>query len=417
MPTITPTVGARRGLVALCITVTTSYGVLFYAFPVLAPSIAADTGWSLTTVTALFSASQVVAGLAGIPVGRWVQTRGPRPAMTAAALLSAPATAAIALAPNLWGFAAAWLVAGGAMAGLFYPPAFAALTHWYAERKVQALTALTLVAGLASTIFAPLAALLEGAWGWRNTYLVLALVLLVVVVPLHAFALPQDSLPARGEEPTSRGQNARAVVRTRAFWALTSALALGSFTVFAVVVNLIPLLEGRGFGTTEAAWALGLGGVGQVLGRLVYAPLERGTGPVVRAVAVLGACSVTTLLLALTPGPLGLVLAIAVLAGMARGILTLLQATAVADRWGTEHYAVLNGIMHTPLMLAIALAPWAGAALAGPMGGYPAAFAVLGALAMLGALTALATRARSEQVHLWQSSGQARTEVDKSDST
>lgn len=110
-------VGARRGLAVLCVTVTASYGALFYAFPVLAPSITADTGWSLTTVTALFSASQVVAGLAGIPVGRWVQARGPRPVMTVAALLAAPAVVAIALAPNLWGFAVAWLVSGAAKAG------------------------------------------------------------------------------------------------------------------------------------------------------------------------------------------------------------------------------------------------------------------------------------------------------------
>jgi MFS family permease len=394
----TPTVvGARRGLAALCVTVTTSYGVLFYAFPVLAPSITADTGWSLTTVTALFSASQVVAGLAGIPVGRWVQARGPRPAMTAAALLAAPATAAIALAPNLWVFASTWLVAGAAMAGLFYPPAFAALTHWYGRDKVRALTALTLAAGLASTIFAPLTAALEETWGWRSAYLVLAAVLLAVVVPLHAFALPRSWAPKGGGHQGRRERGVSTVVRSRAFWALTTALTLGSFTVYAVVINIVPLMEGQGFGTTEAAWALGVGGVGQVLGRLVYAPLERWTGPVPRAVAVLGACSVTTFLLALVPGPLGLVLAIAVLAGVARGILTLLQATAVPDRWGTGHYATLNGIMHTPLMLAIAIAPWAGAALAVPMGGYPAAFAALGALATVGALTALATRVRSEQ--------------------
>jgi predicted MFS family arabinose efflux permease len=380
--------------VALCVTVTTGYGVLFYAFPVLAPGITADTGWSLATVTALFSASQVIAGLIGIPVGRWVQARGPRPAMTAAALAAVPAPAAIALAPDLRVFSAAWLVAGVAMAGLFYPPAFAALTHWYAQGKVRALTVLTLAAGLASTVFAPLTAFLEGAWGWRNAYLVLALVLLVVVVPLHAFVLPRGRTPGRSRQQAARGQNARAVVHSRAFWALTTALTLGSFTVFAVVVNLVPLLEGRGFGTTEAAWALGIGGVGQVLGRLVYAPLERRTGPVARTVAVLGACAATPLLLALVPGPLGLVLAIAVLAGMARGILTLLQATAVADRWGTEHYATLNGIMHTPLMPAIALAPWAGAALAAPLGGFPAVFTALGALAVLGALIAAATRVR-----------------------
>ncbi|WP_435107125.1 MFS transporter [Nocardiopsis synnemataformans] len=391
-------VGARRGLWALCVTVTTSYGVLFYAFPVLAAGITADTGWSLTTVTALFSASQIMAGLAGVPVGRWVQARGPRPAMTAAALVAAPAVAAVALAPNVWVLAAAWLVAGAAMAGLFYPPAFAALTHWYGEGKVRALTALTLVAGLASTIFAPLTALLEGAWGWRSAYLVLAAVLLAVVVPLHAFALPREWIPHGSGQRGDRGRSVDTVLRSRAFWALTTALALGSFTVFAVVVNIVPLLEGQGFGTTEAAWALGVGGVGQVLGRLVYAPLERWTGPVPRTTAVLAACSGTTLLLALVPGPWVLVLALAVLAGMARGILTLLQATAVADRWGTRHYATLNGIMHTPLMLAIALAPWAGAAMAGPLGGYSAAFAVLGTLAALGALIALATRTRSEQV-------------------
>ncbi|MFL1375973.1 MULTISPECIES: MFS transporter [unclassified Nocardiopsis] len=388
--------GARRGLWVLCVTVTTCYGVLFYAFPVLAPSIAADTGWSLASVTAWFSASQVVAGLAGILVGRRVQARGPRPVMTAAALIAVPAVAAIAVSRDPVVFAAAWLVAGAAMAGLFYPPAFAALTHWYGRGKVRALTALTLVAGLASTIFAPLTALLEGVWGWRGAYLALAAVLLVVVVPLHAFALPRSWTPGGGGPGGDRG-GVRAVVRSRAFWALTAALTLGSFAVYAVVVNLVPLLEGRGFGTAEAAWALGVGGVGQVLGRLVYAPLERRIGSVPRAAAVLAAGAVTTVLLALVPGPLLPILGIAVLAGMARGVLTLLQATAVTDRWGAGHYAVLNGIMHTPLMLAVAVAPWAGAALAGPLGGYPAVFVLLGALAALGALLATATRTHGQR--------------------
>ena len=40
--------GLRRVLVTLCITETTSWGILYYAFPVLAGRISADTGWSLT---------------------------------------------------------------------------------------------------------------------------------------------------------------------------------------------------------------------------------------------------------------------------------------------------------------------------------------------------------------------------------
>jgi uncharacterized membrane protein len=43
----------RRVLVVLCVTKITSWGVLFYAFPVPAPAIAADNGWSMATVIAL----------------------------------------------------------------------------------------------------------------------------------------------------------------------------------------------------------------------------------------------------------------------------------------------------------------------------------------------------------------------------
>lgn len=382
---------ARRALAALCVTVTASQGVLFYAFPVLAPAIAEDTGWSLPAVIALFSGSQVVAGLGGPLVARWLRVRGPRPVMTAAALLGAVAVAGLALAPNLWFFGAAWQVAGVAVAGLSYPPAFAALTRWYGSSRVRALTALTLVGGLASTVFAPLTAALEAQVGWRGAYLALALVLALVVLPLHALALTPPWSPGGTADRAGNRRAVRGVVRSGAFWALTTALALGTLTVYAVVVGIVPLMEGRGFGTAEAAWTLSVVGVGQVLGRLVYAPLARYSGAVHRIAAVLLACAGATGLIALVSGPLALVMAAAALVGAARGVLTLLQATAVADRWGEEHYTTLNGIMHTPLMLTMALAPGACALLAGPLGGYPAVFLLLAALSVLGALVALAS--------------------------
>jgi hypothetical protein len=75
--------------------------------------------------------------------------------MTAVSVLSALAVAGIAAASDYGLFAAAWVAAGIASAGLYYPPAFAALTTWYEPRRIAALTTLTLVAGFASTIFAP----------------------------------------------------------------------------------------------------------------------------------------------------------------------------------------------------------------------------------------------------------------------
>ncbi len=43
--------GLRRVLVMLCVTEITSWGILFYAFPVLLGHITTDTGWSATALT------------------------------------------------------------------------------------------------------------------------------------------------------------------------------------------------------------------------------------------------------------------------------------------------------------------------------------------------------------------------------
>src|SRR5436190_861479 len=169
-PTTLPPAGLRRVLVVLCLTQITGWGVLFYAFPVLLSGITADTGWSASTVTAALSFSQIVSALVGIPVGRLLDRVGPRPVMTAGSVLAVPALALIASAHTVPRFFAGWLLAGIAMSGVLYAPAFAALTRWWGPRRVTALTAVTLVAGLASTVFAPLTAWLSAQLGWRGAY-------------------------------------------------------------------------------------------------------------------------------------------------------------------------------------------------------------------------------------------------------
>jgi MFS family permease len=386
--------GLRRVLAVLCGTEIVSWGVLYYAFPVLAPAIVADTGWSPGTVTAAFSLGLVVAAVVGIPAGRWLDRYGPRRVMTVGSVLAVPAVVAIATAPTPGWFFAAWSVAGVAMAGVLYPPAFAALTRWWGPRRVTALTALTLLAGLASTIFAPLTAALVAHLSWRESYLVLAAVLAVVTVPAHLLGLRGPwPAPDPADRPGS-GDRATGIARSRPFLLLVAAIALGAFAAFAVVVNQVPLLVDRGLSLTTAAWALGLGGLGQVLGRLGYPALARHAGVRTRSVLVLGALAGATALLALLPGPALALIAAAVLAGSARGVFTLLEATAVSDRWGAADYGRLNGLLLAPATVATAIAPWAGAALSEVLGGYPAVFALLAALAAVAALLAAGTLPR-----------------------
>ncbi|WDI21654.1 MFS transporter [Streptomyces enissocaesilis] len=368
----TPARGAATGtgdrprphaaLPALCATQIVSWGIVYYAFPVLNPQITAATGWPTGATTAAFSLGLVVSALAGIRVGRILDRRGPRAVMSVGSALGVVSLLIVATAPSLPVFFAGWALAGLAMASTFYQPAFAALTRWWVPDHVRALTIVTLAGGLASTVFAPLTAALADHLSWRHTYLVLAAILAVVTIPAHALALP--------------------------FLLLAVAFTLSGFAMYAVVVALVPLLLERGYTTSQAAWALGIGGAGQTLGRTMYAALARRTTATARTTILIALGGLTTAAFAAAPGPYALLIAVSVVAGMVRGKLTLLQATAITDRWGATHYGRLSGLLAAPTTTAAALAPFAGAALAAPLGGYAPLFFLLAVVSVAAALIA-----------------------------
>jgi predicted MFS family arabinose efflux permease len=162
--------------------------------------------------------------------------------------------------------------------------------------------------------------------------------------------------------------------------------------MFAATVNLVQLFGARGFGNQLGALALGLCGAGQLLGRLGYAKLAHHTTPRARTAGILTTGAVTVILLGLLPGPAIVLITIAVLAGAARGIFTLLLATAVADRWGTTAFGHINGVLNAPVTALTALAPGGGSLLADLTNSYPASYSLLALLTLAAAATALATR-------------------------
>jgi MFS family permease len=102
---------------------------------------------------------------------------------------------------------------GVAMAATLYEPVFVVVTKPWRERRDRALTAITLMGGLASFVFLPLAQALIDALGWRSALLVLAAILGVTAVPLNVLA-------RRGGDPDRSSRRPRgagcAAGRTRA---------------------------------------------------------------------------------------------------------------------------------------------------------------------------------------------------------
>ncbi|NYI78955.1 MFS transporter [Nocardioides panzhihuensis] len=373
----------RAVLVSLCVTVTVAYGVLYYAFTVLQPRIIDSTGWSAAAITAAFSAGTLLGAVAGIPVGRVIQRYGPRWVMAGASLLGTVALLVVAAAPSYWIFALGWLLVGLSTAGTFYPPAFAALTHWFGTRRVDAITTLTLAGGFASTIFAPLTDALAGWVEWRWTYVILAGVFVVLTF------VPSVVVLDLGWKPTASGDDRpvrdREVLRSRRFVLLTLAGTLVTMAVFASIVHLVPFLVEHGLSPTTAAWALGLSGAGQVAGRAFYPLLARRFGVRARMLGGVLWFSASVALLPLLPVVGWVMIFVAILTGTARGLYTLISATVVSDVWGPERYAALNGVYSAPAGVAGALAPAVGAGIAVVMGGYDGLFWVLAGTALVAA--------------------------------
>lgn len=385
----------RGGLAALCIAQATSWGLLYYSLPVAVPRIADDTGWSHTTITAALTMGLIVSALAGLRVGQLLDRTGPRRLMTGGSLLGVLALLLVAWSPNLVWFYVAWLVAGLAQSAVLYPPAFAVITRWYGPQRVRPLTILTLVGGFASTIFAPIVAYLIEQYGWRTSYVIMAIILGVITVPLHVFFLNGQWSDGPDEADGKPDKNkhtgaVRKIIQSPRFIVLTTVMALAAFALFAVTINVVPLLMERGLPYATAAIALGLVGAGQVIGRLGYGSLSRRTTPRQRTMLIYGAGAVSLAALAVVPEPAWLIITLAVFAGAARGCHTLLQATAVADRWGTENFGQINATLNAPITALSALAPVAGPALATIFDGYT------GMALLMAGLLAVATLAASK---------------------
>ena len=378
-----PTVRLGARLAALSIGQVVSWGILYYALIVGAPAIAEDTGWTLPTITLAFSAGLIVSALGGVVVGRRLDRRGPRLVMTTGAIVGGVGLVIVSAAPNPWVFAAGWLVCGLAQSAVLYQAAFTVVIRRHGERRRHAMTILTLAGGLASTVFAPIVAGLLAVLDWRATFLVLAGLLVVLTVPLHWWFLERGWPPLDPPQPHERVHGVATVIRTRRFWMLELSMVSLAIALFSVTLAVIPLYLEKGLTYETAAWALGLLGAGQVVGRLLYLAIPHGSAAWLALAATSGLAVVLLGLMAVVPGPTWLLIAIGIAAGAVRGAQTLVQASAAADRWGVRNYGSINGVVAAPITAVAALGPSLGPIVATAVGGYEAMALVMAGVALV----------------------------------
>jgi MFS family permease len=389
--------GHRAPIAALAATTTAGYGVLFYAYGVLLGPMSASLGWSRSFLSGAFSLALVVAAALTIPIGHWLDRHQPRGLFLAGSVAASALVVGWGLAASRPLFVVVWMLLGCCQAVLFYDPAFTVLTKWYdGNDRARAITSVTLLAGLASTVFGPLTALLERSLGWRGAVLVLAAILAAVVIPCFSLGLraptrlPLDKaqLLARRDAAPDAGTSTvpAAAFASRGFWLLTVAYLLSTVTTFAVAVHLVSYLHGRGLGTGAAATVLGAVGLMQVLGRGTFIRLSAYRPSVELATWVLGAKAAgLALVVVVLPGAVGLV-PFVIVYGAANGVATLTRATTLAELYGPRHYGSISAVVASVSAFGGAVAPFAAAVAIDLVGGIGPVFAGLVVLSGLAAL-------------------------------
>jgi MFS family permease len=135
-----------------------SWGALYYSFAIVSVPIERDLGWDKATVNGAWSIGLLFTGLAAFLVGIFLDRLGGRIIMTGGTLLG---VACLLLWSNTEHLSTLYVVCIGlgiAMSGSLYEAGFAVLTRRFPTTYTDQISRLTLVGGLAPTIFVPVAA-------------------------------------------------------------------------------------------------------------------------------------------------------------------------------------------------------------------------------------------------------------------
>jgi len=342
-------------LLVLSFTQLVAWGSCYYAYAVLMEPIQAALGISKSTAAGAYSLGLLVMGFTAVAVGILIDRGRHFPVLVGGTLITVSGMLLHAAIESVWQLYAVWALIGVGMAGTLYESVFAFLIRAYPNDYRRRITFVTLLGGLASTVFWPLTALLLARFGWRGAFVGLALLQAVCCLLCYLIFLPRHS-PARAPHHEKRMPVAK-LLRSRPFVLLGVSFTLQSIVLAGLAAHIIALFSASGVGTAIGLMAASSIGVMQVLGRMVllFAGTRMNPANTARVVVwLLPAAIITLLVVGVSPW---LAFLYAFLFGSGNGMMTIVKGTATADLISREHVAMLNGVLAMPSAVARAAGP------------------------------------------------------------
>jgi len=392
--TFSPTARVTLGL---GFTQIVGWGTTYLMPSVLGRHLQDDLGISSELVFAGITVMFAVNAVCSPRVGKIIDRIGARSLMAAGSAIYALALVGVSMSQGALSYLACWGVMGVASTLALSNPSSIAIVQVAGPRSRQAIAMLTIIGGLASTVFWPLTGLLEAAVGWRFTLLLYAAIHLGACLPIHLLILPRRPPVHPPAANTSTVSDAVAPGDLgRVYLLLSISLAFGAFVFTGVQLQMIEMLRGLGHSPAQALLLASMIGPAQVGVRAVE--LVFGHRYSIMRSAVFGSLMLPVGLgVALMAGDLFAgALFVVVTYGMSNGLKAVQRATLPLALFGRAQFGAYMGRLALPQGIVSAVSPPIMAAVLSKFGTPPALWLTLCvAMVSLVAMILLALRSKA----------------------
>lgn len=325
-------------------------------------------GWSRTAVSGLYTAGSLTAACAMFAVGKLLDRFGARIILT--------------VVGALMGLAAVWMSTVNSELELY--AGFAALRTfgqgslslvgttliaiWFVRRRGK----LTALAGLgmmgAQAVFPPLNHYLISEYGWRDAWIILAIIVWAIAIPIgllvvrrspESIGVLPDGVPEHvttSADSTEPSWTLAEAMRTRSFWLLLAATASNSLVGTALIFHQVDIFASRGIGAGISASVLGVMGPASFTGVMVAGALadrfpNRYLLTVGQLMLIAAMVMVTNITGAWQAMLYGLLL------GFASGFIMNASIVIWPNYFGRSHIGSIRGVVSAMMVAAAALGP------------------------------------------------------------
>jgi MFS family permease len=373
-------------------------GTTTYAFGLFVLPVSNEFGLSRANVnTGLIVLNVGIAAFSPF-VGRWLDHSSIRLVLGLSGLAFVVGFVVLALSRNLWLSAA--MLAGPVALGVVGVGTLTTTTlvaRWFTAHRARAMAIAAIGISLGSIVVVPPVGLLIVALGWRETLIVEAVVLGVIIALVLPFVHnpPSETRNRETANPNVGGFMAATptagpkLLRSPVFWMLAGSLGLVFGVLQTIVVSLIPHAQESGLPIARAASLISIYGAMALAGKVALAWIGDRIDRTLLLSALFAMVSLVSAALTMGASYPALVACSAILGG-AGGAMTPAFTALLADRFGAASIGTAYGTASTILAIVSAACIRAGGELYDRGGDYGImfiAFAILAAFASAVMLT------------------------------